>query len=224
MLSWQFVLLGLFAYLLGSVPAAYIAARLSKGIDLRETGSGNVGTSNVARMTSKILAVPVFMFDIGKGYLVVWLASIAGMELFYQIVIGLLAVIGHNWPVFLGFKGGRGIATSLGMVLAVSPWLGVIMIVLAFSLFPFKHLALGVLIALTALPLLAWFVASPLGISDRTGAFFGFLLLFIIVVIRRLTPPRSEISLHTPIGELLVNRLLFDRDIRSREAWVNRNS
>ena len=100
MLSWQFVLLGLFAYLLGSVPAAYIAARLSKGIDLRETGSGNVGTSNVARMTSKILAVPVFMFDIGKGYLVVWLASIAGMELFYQIVIGLLAVIGHNWPVF----------------------------------------------------------------------------------------------------------------------------
>lgn len=224
MLSWQFILLGLFAYLLGSVPAAYIAARLSKGIDLRKTGSGNVGASNVARMTSKKLAAPVFLFDIGKGYVVVWLAGLVGMEMFYQIIIGLLAVIGHNWPVFLGFKGGRGIATSLGVVLAVSPWLGLIMVVLSYGLSPFKQLSLGVLIALTSLPLLALFAAPLLGIDDKYGAFWGFVILFALVIFRRLSPPRSEISRDTPAGELFINRLLFDRDIRDRETWVNRNS
>jgi len=222
MLIWQFVLLGLFAYLLGSVPAAYIAAHLSHGIDLRKAGSGNVGASNVAAMTSKMLAIPVFIFDIGKGYLAVWLAGVIGMDQFYQIIIGLLAVAGHNWPIFLGFRGGRGIATSLGVVLAVSPWLALIMLVTAFSLFPLKHLALGVLIAVSALPFLALFAASPLGIEDGAGACGGFVLLFLIVIFRRLTPARSAISRDTPAGKLLLNRLLFDRDIRDRDAWVKR--
>lgn len=223
MLSWQFVLLGLFAYLLGSVPAAYIAARLSKGVDLRKAGSGNVGASNVARTASKKLAIPVFLFDIGKGYLVVWLASLMGVDLFYQIIIGLQAVVGHNWPVFLGFKGGRGIATSLGVVLAVSPWLGLIMIVLAYGMAPFKQLALGVLIAVSSLPALAWFAASSMGISDKHGALWGFLVMLGLVIFRRLSPQRSEISHDTPVWMLLVNRLLFDRDIRDREAWISRS-
>ena len=122
MLNWYFVALGIFAYLLGSVPAAYLAARFIRGIDLRKYGSGNVGASNLAKSASAKLAIPVFLFDIGKGYLVVFLAGLAGQGLFYQIIIGILAVVGHNWPLFLGFRGGRGIATSLGVVLAVSPF------------------------------------------------------------------------------------------------------
>jgi len=224
MLSWEFFLLGLLAYLLGSIPAAYIAVRLTRGVDVRKSGSGNVGASNVAKLASKKLAIPVFLFDIGKGYLVVWLASLTGMDLFYQIIIGLLAVVGHNWPVFLGFKGGRGIATSLGVVLAVSPWLGLVMVVLAYGLAPFKQLALGVLIALFSLPLLAWFASSLFGISDKSGALWGFLVLFALVIFRRLTPSRSEIGRDLSLGELIINRMLFDRDIRDRETWINRSS
>jgi len=222
MLIWTFVLLALGAYLLGSVPAAYIAARLVTGKDIRKEGSGNVGASNVARSASKKLAVPVFLFDIAKGYVVVWLAGICGLELFYQILIGVIAVAGHNWPVFLRFNGGRGIATSLGVVLAVSPWLGLIALVMAYGLAPFKQLAVGVLIALISLPVLSWFFASPLGIEDKSGAVYGFMVLLALAVLRRLAQRRLEISRDTPAVELLFNRLVFDRDIRSREEWLNR--
>lgn len=222
MLTWTFILLALGAYLLGSIPAAYIAARLGTGKDIRKEGSGNVGASNVARSASKKLAIPVFLFDIAKGYVVVWLAGICGLALFYQILIGVIAVAGHNWPVFLRFNGGRGIATSLGVVLAVSPWLGLIALVMAYGLAPFKQLAVGVLIALISLPLLSWFFTSPLGIEDRSGAVFGFLVLLALAVLRRLAQRRLEISRDVPAVELFINRLIFDRDIRSREDWLNR--
>lgn len=222
MLIWTFILLALGAYLLGSIPAAYIAARLATGKDIRKEGSGNVGASNVARSASKKLAIPVFLFDIAKGYVVVWLAGICGLALFYQILIGVIAVAGHNWPVFLKFNGGRGIATSLGVVLAVSPWLGLIALVMAYGLAPFKQLAVGVLLALISLPLLSWFFTAPLGIADRSGAVFCFLILLALAVLRRLAQRRLEISRDVPAVELFINRLVFDRDIRSREDWLNR--
>jgi len=222
MLNWTFFMLAPGAYLLGSVPAAYIAARLATGKDIRKEGSGNVGASNVARSASRKLAILVFLFDIAKGYAVVWLAGICGLALFYQILVGVIAIAGHNWPVFLKFKGGRGIATSLGVVLAVSPWLGLIVLVTAYGLAPFKQLAVGVLIALISLPLLSWFCAATLGIEDRSGAALGFLVILALAVFRRLAQPRLEISRDTPAVELFINRLIFDRDIRSREDWLNR--
>ncbi|MBN1369350.1 MAG: glycerol-3-phosphate acyltransferase [Dehalococcoidaceae bacterium] len=222
MLIWTFILLAAGAYLLGSIPAAYIAARLATGKDIRKEGSGNVGASNVARSASKKLALSVFLFDIAKGYLVVWLAGICGLALFFQILVGVIAVAGHNWPVFLKFNGGRGIATSLGVVLAVSPWLGLIAMVVAYGLAPFKQLAVGVLIALISLPVLSWFFASPLGIEDKFGAVYGFIVILALAVFRRLAQRRLEISRDTPVGELFFNRLVFDRDIRSREDWLNR--
>ncbi len=224
MFDWIFVKLGAFAYLLGSVPAAYIVARMVKGIDLRKHGSGNVGASNVARSISKWMAVPVFTFDIGKGYFLVWLAGLAGLDLFYQLLIGTLAVIGHNWPVFLKFNGGRGIATSFGVVLSVSPLLGIIVFIMSYALAPFKQLALGVLIAFISLPLFSWFLPGILGIDDSGGAAAGFLVMLFLVIMRRLVQPRSEIGRDLSLAELFLNRLVFDRDIRSRDAWVNRQS
>jgi glycerol-3-phosphate acyltransferase PlsY len=164
----------------------------------------------------------VFLFDIGKGYLVVFLAGLAGQGLFYQIIIGILAVVGHNWPLFLGFRGGRGIATSLGVVLAVSPWLGLIVLVMAYGLAPFKQLAVGVLIALMSLPLFSWFLSGPMDIEDRLGAVLGFTVLLTLAMVRRLIQPRAEISRHLGTIEVVFNRLVFDRDIRDREAWLNR--
>lgn len=224
MLNWVFILLGLAAYLLGSVPAAYIAARWSKGIDLRKFGSGNVGASNVASSTSKWLAIPVFIFDIAKGYVVVGVAGLAGLDLFYQILIGMLAVIGHNWPVFLNFRGGRGIATSFGVVLAVSPLLGLIVFLMSYSFAPFRLLSLGVLLAFISLPLFSWFLPGTMQIDDPAGAAWGFLVLFGLVIARRLIQPRSEVSRGTSGWELFANRLLFDRDIRDRQAWIKRQA
>jgi glycerol-3-phosphate acyltransferase PlsY len=220
--NWSFAPLAVFAYLLGSVPAAYIAARLAKGIDLRRYGSGNVGSSNVFRTTSRWLAIPVFAFDTGKGYLVVWLAAIAGLEPLFQIIVGVIAVAGHNWPVFLGFKGGRGIATSLGVVLAVSPWLGLIVLAIAYGPAPFKQMATGVLAAVVSLPLFSTYLSGPLGISNSAQATWGFVILLSLVIVRRLAQPRASISRNLNLVEVLVNRLIFDRDIRDRKAWLSR--
>ncbi|GAH54098.1 unnamed protein product, partial [marine sediment metagenome] len=112
----EFGLLTLGAYLLGSVPAAYLAARWFRGIDIRQYGDGNVGASNLLRLTSKRIAIPVVIFDLGKGALMVWMAQLLGLDTTQQVTVGLAAVIGHNWPVFLRFNGGRGIFTSLGVI------------------------------------------------------------------------------------------------------------
>ncbi len=223
MVNWIFILLIAGAYLLGSIPAAYIVARLSKGIDIRKQGSGNVGASNVASSTTKLLAVPVFLFDIAKGYFAAWIAGFAGFDVYFQVLVGIFAVIGHNWPVFLNFKGGRGIATSFGVVLAVSPLLGLIVFVMSYSLAPFKQLAVGVLIAFISLPLFSWFLPDPLDMEDGNQAAFGFITLFILVLFRRLIQPRAEISRNLSLPELVINRLVFDRDIRNRETWLQRN-
>jgi len=217
----EFGLLTLGAYLLGSVPAAYLAARWSRGVDIRQCGDGNVGATNLMRSTSKRMAIPVVIFDLGKGALMVWIAQLLGMDITQQITVGLAAVIGHNWPVFLRFNGGRGNFTSLGVISILAPWLGLIVLVIAYGLAPFHQLAVGVLLALIFAPIAAGFLSQPLGVTDKLPIALGFLVIFLIVIIRRLTAPRTALTTSVPLGQLLVNRLLFDRDIRDREAWIN---
>jgi glycerol-3-phosphate acyltransferase PlsY len=217
-----FVLLVLGAYLLGSVPAAYLVVRWSRGIDIRQYGSGNIGASNVITVTSKWLGILVILFDLGKGALAVWVAQIFDLSVVQQVVVGLAAIVGHSWPVFLGFNGGRGILTTLGVVGILAPWLAPTVLVIAFIFFPFHQLALGVFLAALSLPLAGWFFSQTLGVVEKLPVTLGFLSMFIIIVVRRLTAPRTSMSTSVSLGELMVNRLLFDRDIRDREAWIRR--
>lgn len=216
------VLLILGAYLLGSVPAAYIAAKLSRGIDLREYGSGNVGVSNLLKVAPRWLAIPVILFDIGKGALAVWVAQLLGLGLFEQVVVGLAAIVGHNWPVFLRFSGGRGILTVGGVFLILSPWLAVAGAILAFIGLPFGQMAVTTLLAVTLFPVASWFLSKPLGIEEPLILTLGFLAILLVVVIRRLTAPRTSVTDSVSRGQLMVNRLFFDRDIRDRKAWISR--
>ena len=220
----EFGLLTLGAYLLGSVPAAYLAARWSRGIDIRQCGDGNVGSTNLMRLTSKRIAIPVVIFDLGKGALMVWIAQLLGLDIPQQVTVGLAAVIGHNWPVFLRFNGGKGIFTSLGVISILVPWLGLIILVIAYGLAPFHQLAVGVFLAVIFAPTAAWFLSQPLGVTDKLPLALGFLVIFLVVVIRRLTAPRTSLSASVTPRQLFINRLLFDRDIRDREAWINREA
>jgi glycerol-3-phosphate acyltransferase PlsY len=217
-----FVLLLLGGYLLGSVPAAYLAAKWSRGIDLRDYGSGNIGAANVLATGSKWLSIVVIIFDIGKGMLPIYIAHLLGLPLYQQIIIGLATIIGHNWPVFLRFSGGRGLLTTAGVVFILSPWLALILVVFAFAWAPFKQLALGTLGALILLPILSWFVSEPLGIERGLVLTLGFIAMFLLVIIRRLTAPRTPLTASVSTPQLLLNRVLFDRDIRDREAWLKR--
>jgi len=218
-----FILLILGAYLLGSVPAAYLVARWCRGIDLRQYGSGNIGVSNLWHSTSKWIAMPIILFDLGKGILVVWIAQLMGLGIAQQVTVGLAAIVGHNWPVFLRFSGGRGALTALGVVLilplinSLVPW-GVIvaLTIVAIGFFVFHNIPLGVGVGVATLPLVSWAVGEPFPIT------MGFLALFLILVIRRLTAPRTSVTASVSRGQLFVNRLFLDRDIRDREAWIHR--
>ncbi len=224
-----FVVLFIGAYLVGSIPAGFLLVKLFYGIDIRQHGTGKIGASNVYRVASIWLAIPAMLFDIGKGALMVWTARQAGIELFgsaaaAQAAIGLIAIAGHNWPVFLGFKGGRGIFTSLGVITALSPWLGLIILIMPYLFAPIHQVAFGVFLALTSLPFLSWFLYEPLGIEERLPVTLGFVILSIMAFLTRLITKRTEISKTVPMAELLLNRLLFDRDIRDAKTWVQRKS
>lgn len=113
------------AYLAGSIPAAYLAGRLTKGIDLREHGSGNLGATNVYRVLGAKVAAVVFLIDVGKGALPVWLlpqVTTTAVPAIWAIAYGLAAIAGHVRPVFLlGRGGGKGVATATGVFLALAP-------------------------------------------------------------------------------------------------------
>jgi len=217
-----FVLLLLGSYLLGSVPAAYLAAKWSRGIDIREYGSGNIGAANVLAVGSKWASLAVIIFDLGKGILPVYIARLLDLPVYQQVMIGIAVIVGHNWPVFLGFNGGRGLLTTLGAVFILAPWLALISAVIAFAWAPFKQLALGTLCAMILLPLFSWFLSEPLGIERALSLTLGFVAIFLLLVIRRLTAPKTSLTASVPPHQLLPNRLLFDRDIRDRETWVRR--
>jgi glycerol-3-phosphate acyltransferase PlsY len=222
MIGW-FILLAIGAYLLGSVPSSYLAVRWARGIDIRTVGTGKIGASNVLSAGPKWLVVPVAIFDIGKGALSVWVAKTVGLNGAAQVTVGLLAIAGHNWPVFLRFQGGgRGVFTSLGVIAMLSWKLGLITLVLTYLFAPIRQVAFGVFVALIALPFLSWFLARPLDIADRLAITCGFIALTVMALGKRLVAHRTELSKQMPWRDVMLNRLLFDRDIGDRRLWVSK--
>ena len=115
-MPWLIVVLG---YLLGSIPTAYIAGRLLKGRDIRQMGDGNMGAANAFRQLGAKAGVVVGIIDAAKGALAIVIAQLADIPQLAVLLTGVAVVIGHNWPVFIGFRGGRGEATTIGVLLAV---------------------------------------------------------------------------------------------------------
>ena len=128
------VALVLFSYLLGSIPSAYIAGRLVKGIDIRKVGDGNVGAANAYREIGSKAGMAVLVADVGKGAIAVSITSILASQP-VVLLAGLGAVAGHNWPVYIGFRGGRGESTALGVLSVLLPQ--PMLILLAVSAVPF---------------------------------------------------------------------------------------
>jgi len=220
MVVW-FILLLIGGYFIGSIPSAYLAAKWSRGIDIRQYGSGNVGVSNLLTVTPKRWAILVIVFDLGKGMLPIFIAHQIGLPVYQQIIVGLTTITGHSWPIFLGFRGGRGILTAIGVVAILAPWLALLLVILAFAWLPFRQLALGTLISLVLLPIFSWFLSQSFGIERSLSLTLGFVAILLLTVVRRLTAPQTALSASVPQKELVINRLLYDRDTRDRKAWVN---
>jgi glycerol-3-phosphate acyltransferase PlsY len=218
----QFVLLLVGAYLLGSVPTAYLVARWRRGIDIRRFGSGNIGASNVLAAGSRWTALIVIVFDFLKAAAPVYLAKTLDVPVYQQVAIGIVAICGHNWTVFLHFSGGRGILCTLGVLTAFSPGLGAAATLFNFAWAPFRQFAIGTLVTLALLPLASWYLSSIFAIQRSAALTSGLVVILLIAMVRRVTAPRTEFSGTLPTRALVVNRLLFDRDIRDRKIWLGR--
>ena len=145
----------LLGYFLGSIPSGWLAGRWLKDIDLREIGSGSTGATNVLRHVGKGPALIVFLIDVGKGAAAVLIARALGLGDWIQVLAGLTALAGHIWPVWLGFKGGKAVATGLGLFLGLA-WpvglasFGVFLAVFSLS----RYVSLASVLAAISLPLL----------------------------------------------------------------------
>lgn len=173
------ILFALFSYLFGSFPTGYILYYLSEKKDIRGYGSQSIGATNVFRLKGWIFAIPVIFVDILKGFLPVFLALKLFPDKRFALLCGFLAVLGHCFPLYIKLKGGKGVATSVGvyLVLAFKPLLigiGVFLIVIALT----RYVSLGSIMAMLSLPLSIYFIQG-----NQEAAILS-IAIFLLIVIR----------------------------------------
>lgn len=166
-------------YLLGSIPFGVLIARAAGDVDLRGVGSGNIGATNVLRAVGKGAAALTLVGDIGKGTLAVALARWIDPGAGVVASVGLAAVLGHLFPVWSGFRGGKGVATTLGVVLGAMPTVGGLLLLVWLAVAALtRYSSLAALVATAAMPLLAWLLDGRPAMLALSGA------LLVLVFVR----------------------------------------
>jgi glycerol-3-phosphate acyltransferase PlsY len=151
------------AYLLGSIPFGLLLAKIFGRTDVRKAGSGNIGATNVLRVAGPAAGILTLLFDAGKGWLAVWIASrLMHGSSSMMIAAGFLALVGHCFPVWLRFRGGKGVATATGIFLALCPEaLLAALILFALAVWYSRYVSLGSLVAAAGIPLLVYLLWAP---------------------------------------------------------------
>jgi glycerol-3-phosphate acyltransferase PlsY len=177
------------AYLLGSIPFGYLLVRTFRKEDIRATGSGNIGATNVARSGAKGLAIATLILDLGKGSLAVIAAFLlarhsglldSAQAFDLAMAAAVAAVVGHVFPVWLGFRGGKGVATALGVFLALNPLLALSILIVFAAVFALtRYVSLSSIIAAASVPLIALVVGHNQSIIVRSGYIFIALLVIL---------------------------------------------
>ena len=216
----KFLLLPTTAYLVGSFPSAYIWTRLLRGVDIHEVGTGNSGASNVSSIAGNMSGLVVLFFDAFiKGFLPTLLFVWLEIPVLILILSSLSLVAGHNWSVFSRFKGGRGVATSIGVVLGVGMWWQMLIMVIGPGLIgrgliykdsaPWTIASLLMLIALTL-------------IYESKGYIIWLLIgLLVLMVVKRVMANSGILHLRRDFFSVIFLRVFFDRDVISKRDWIN---
>jgi acyl phosphate:glycerol-3-phosphate acyltransferase len=164
------------AYLLGAIPFGYLLVRWKTGSDVRSKGSGNIGATNVLRTTGRVAGIATLLLDIAKGWFAVWIAGrLTGHDLFWMSVAALAVMAGHAYPVFLGFKGGKAVASFVGAFLCLTPWAlaaeaVIFVVIVAWT----RHISMGSIVGAATFPLAIWLVcklALPAVAATIAGVF-----------------------------------------------------
>jgi len=165
------------AYLLGAIPFGYLLVKWKTGADVRAAGSGNIGATNVMRTTGRAAGVVTLLLDIAKGYAAVWMAGrLTGQDVLWMSLAALAVMAGHAYPVFLGFKGGKAVASFVGAFLCLTPWaMAIEIVVFVVVVIWTRHISMGSIIWAATLPLAVWLVMQApwpaVAASAAAGAF-----------------------------------------------------
>lgn len=183
-----YILMAVIAYAIGSVNFSVILSKKMAGFDVREKGSGNAGTTNMLRSVGKRAAALTLILDIAKGLLAILIAFILGKiiddansAILVQLA-GFFVVLGHTFPAFFGFKGGKGVATSLGVLLFINPLIGVICLVFALVVMALTRMvSLGSIMAAILFPVLTVFIADNYIVGGYTYIIFGIAMAVLVI-------------------------------------------
>ena len=204
-------------YLLGSIPAAYLAGRWLRGRDIRGYGSGTVSGSMVWEHVARWAVVPVGLFDMGKAALPAWLGLQLGLGMPTAMAAGMAAVAGHNWPLYLRFVGGRGLGTFMGLLLVIFPWGFPWMLAFLAVGWLLGDSAPWALASLVTLPILGYIIEGPGMLVPATVA------MLLITLVKRVEANRRPLPAdRRERRRVIARRLLLDRDIASHREWLER--
>ena len=155
----------LIAYCLGAIPFGYLLVKLKTGADVRSSGSGNIGATNVMRTTGRAAGILTLILDIAKGYASVWIAGrLTEGDVVWMSAAAVAVMLGHAYPVFLGFKGGKAVASVVGAFLCLTPWaLAAEILIFVVIVVATRHISMGSIVAAATLPLATYMVVrAPL--------------------------------------------------------------
>jgi glycerol-3-phosphate acyltransferase PlsY len=169
----------LFGYLLGSVPFGLILTKLFSQVDPRKKGSGNIGATNIFRTAGRTLGILTLICDLLKGVLPIWIATQWNLSDYWIAAAGLSPFLGHIFPLFLGFKGGKGVATALGVYLVISPVaVGIELLLFIILIWRWRFVSLGSICCAMTMPILIAFFRSNSRAYFILSVIIGFLILF----------------------------------------------
>ena len=187
-----YIIMGIIAYLIGSINFSILISKKKAGFDIREKGSGNAGTTNMLRSVGKGAAIVTLILDILKGVVTIWLSIFYGFMLYkiwninidYAILVqvsGILVIVGHTYPIYFGFKGGKGVATALGILLVTNWHIGIICLVFALVLIIVSRMvSVGAICAAILFPVLTLFSYESSFIEPGNYMVFSIIIAIIV--------------------------------------------
>lgn len=187
-----YIIMGIIAYLIGSINFSILISKKKAGFDIREKGSGNAGTTNMLRSVGKDAAIVTLILDILKGVVTIWLSIFYGFMLYkiwninidYAILVqvsGILVIVGHTYPIYFGFKGGKGVATALGILLVTNWHIGIICLVFALVLIIVSRMvSVGAICAAILFPVLTLFSYESSFIEPGNYMVFSIIIAIIV--------------------------------------------
>jgi len=198
---WAFLACAAIGYLLGSAPFGLLVGYAARGIDIRQYGSGRTGFTNVLRTVGARWGVVVLVADLAKGAVPVVIARVLSDEPYVQTVAGLAAAVGHDWPLFAGFRGGRGVATSFGAALAMNPIASAAMLPVGVGLVGVTRIMSLMSVGLAPVMALVFVVLAAMGLHPWAYAVYAVIAAAMVVVLHQENIKRLLAGTEPRLGE-----------------------